>query len=103
MKNKPSKKQLKYAYGLLNDKKTKYQIAIDAGFSSSMARIPRVIEKAKGFKLAMAQIAGEVENTTLKIMYELQTRDLAQEDTETLLKFVSTLSLARQMFSNRSN
>lgn len=98
MKKTFSKRQLKYAYGLMNEQKTKYQIAIEAGFSPSTARVPKVIEKSKGFKLAVAHLAGEVHNTTMQILFELQARDLQNENTKTLLHAVDVLSKSMERY-----
>jgi hypothetical protein len=42
--------------------KSKQQVALEAGFSESTARVPKSIENKLGFKLAMAQLAGETAN-----------------------------------------
>ncbi|MCX6715669.1 MAG: hypothetical protein NT077_01470, partial [Candidatus Taylorbacteria bacterium] len=78
MKKTPSIRQRKYALGLMNENKTKQQIALDSGFSLSTSRVPKSIENKLGFKLAIAEIAGQMENMTMKLLYELQARDLKQ-------------------------
>ncbi len=98
MKKYPSKRQLKYAYGLMNENKSKYQTALDAGFSPSMARVPKMIESGRGFSLALAQIAGETENTTMKVMFELRARDLSKESTTDLLNAINVLSKTWERF-----
>jgi hypothetical protein len=99
MKKTPSRRQLKYAYGLMNEKKSKYQIALDAGFSPATARVPKLIENKQGFSLAMAQIAGETENTMMKLMFELKGRDLSKLSIEELVEALGTLSKTWQRFT----
>ncbi len=98
MKLKPSKKQMNYARGRTNPTKTKYQVAIEAGFSPSTARVPQLIENKIGFSLAMAQLAGEAGNAVMKAYHELNRRDLSQEDTKTILYSIDTLSKAFERF-----
>ncbi len=62
MKRHPSTRQLRYAYGIMDFHKSKQQVALEAGFSESTARVPKSIENKLGFKLAMAQLAGETAN-----------------------------------------
>jgi hypothetical protein len=76
--NKPSIRQLKYARGVMDGDKTKQQVALDAGFSSTTARVPKLIENKRGFKIALAHLAGEGGYTMMKMMYELQSRDLSK-------------------------
>lgn len=92
MKKHPSIRQIKYAYGLMNENKSKQQIALDSGFSPSTARVPQSIENKLGFKLAVAQLAGEMENVTMKLMYELQARDMSQMSNKDLLYSLDVLS-----------
>jgi hypothetical protein len=87
MKKHPSIRQIKYARGLMENK-TKQQNALDSGYSASSARVPKLIENKAGFKLAVAQLAGEVGNVTGKIMAELQARDLSRIDNKTLISFL---------------
>jgi len=88
MKKRPTIRQKKYARGLMNESKSKQQIAIDAGYSTSSARVPKLIENKQGFKLAVAQLAGEVGNVTGKLMAELQVRDLSKMDNKTLISYL---------------
>lgn len=92
MKKHPSIRQKKYARGLMNESKSKQQIAIDASYSVSSARVPKLIENKQGFKLAMAQLAGEVGDVTGKLMAELQVRDLSRMDNNTLIKCLDIAS-----------
>lgn len=100
MKKGPSKRQLRYAYGIMNDNKTKQQIALDSGFSASTARVPKSIENKLGFKLAVAQIAGEMENTAMKLMFELQARDMSQMDDRTLIYSLDVISKTHERFAS---
>ena len=98
MKKHPSIRQVKYAYGLMNENKTKQQIALDSGFSPSTARVPNSIENKMGFKLAIAQIAGEMENVAMKLMYELEVRDMSKIDNKTLLYSLDVISKTHERF-----
>lgn len=56
-RKKPTKKQLKYAHGLLTTpSKPKYLLMREAGFSKMSARVPKIAESKLGFKLAMSEI-----------------------------------------------
>jgi len=101
MKKHYSTRQIKYAYGLMNENKTKQQIALDSGFSPSTARVPKSIENKLGFKLAMAQLAGEMENVTMKLMCELQTRDMSQMSNKDLLYSLDVLSKTHERFASK--
>ena len=92
---------MKYAYGIMNENKTKQQIALDSGFSPSTSRVPKSIENKLGFKLAMAQIAGEMENISMKLMFELQARDLSQMDNKTLLYSLDVISKTHERFASK--
>lgn len=92
MKKTPTIRQKKYARGLMEESKSKRQIALDAGYSPSSARVPKLIENKQGFKLAVAQLAGEVGDVTGKLMAELQVRDLSQMDNTTLIRFLDVSS-----------
>jgi len=102
MKKHPSIRQMKYAYGLMNDKKSKREIALDAGFSESTARVPQSIENKAGFKLAVAQLAGEMENTTMKLMFELQARDMSTMSNQDLLSSLNTMSKTWERFASKA-
>ncbi|MEI8328046.1 MAG: hypothetical protein WCG02_02820 [Candidatus Taylorbacteria bacterium] len=92
MKKHPSKRQIRYAYGLMNEDKTRRQIAIESGYSASSARVPKLIENKVGFKLAVAQFAGETGNLMGKLMTELQVRDLSKFDNKTLIYYLEAVS-----------
>ncbi len=91
MKKHPSIRQIKYARGLM-EKKTKQQNALDSGYSASSARVPKLIENKTGFKLAVAQVAGEVGNVAGKLIAELKVRDLSLMDNKTLISYLDVAS-----------
>ncbi len=103
MKKHPTGRQLRYARGIMNEDKSKQQIALDAGFSLSTARVPKSIENKLGFKLAVAQLAGEMENVTMKLMYELQARDMSQMSNKDLLYSLDVLSKTHERFVSMNN
>jgi hypothetical protein len=101
MKRHPSVRQMKYAYGLMNENKSKRDIALDAGFSPSTARVPKMIENKAGFKLAVAQLAGEMENTAMKLMFELQARDMSKMNNQDLLSSLNVISKTWERFASK--
>jgi hypothetical protein len=101
MKTTPSIRQRRYAYGLMNENKTKQQIALESGFSRSTARVPQLIENKLGFKLAIAEIAGQMENMAMKLMFELQARDLSQISDKDLLYSLEVLSKTHDRFASK--
>jgi hypothetical protein len=101
MKKTPSIRQKRYAYGIMNESKTKQQIALESGFSHSTSRVPKLIENKLGFKLAVAQIAGEMENVSMQVLFELQARDLSKVDNKTLLTFLDVISRTHERFASK--
>lgn len=101
MKKTPSIRQQRYAYGIMNEAKTKQQIALESGFSYSTSRVPKSIENKLGFKLAVAQIAGEMENVSMQVLFELQARDLSKVDNKTLLTFLDVISRTHERFASK--
>jgi hypothetical protein len=81
--------------------KSKRQVALEAGFSESTARVPKSIENKAGFKLAMAQLAGETANVAMKIMFELQARDMSKMDNKELLESLNVMSRVHERFSSK--
>ena len=98
MKRRESSKQTKYAWGLMNTDETKQNIALQAGYSPSMSRVPQVIENTKGYKLALSKVAGEVNNFAMNVLFALQARDMNQEDTKTLLSALDVVSKATERY-----
>ncbi len=101
MKKHPSIRQVKYAYGIMNESKTKQQIALESGFSPSTARVPQLIENKLGFKLAVAQLAGEMGNVAMKLMYELQARDMSKMSDRDLLYSLDVISKTHERFTSK--
>jgi len=92
-------RHVKYARGLLATDKTKKQIALEAGYPPSMARLPASkIENTKGFHGAMAEIAQEANNFGLKVLHILQARPMEDEETKTLLMAVKVIGDAMDKF-----
>lgn len=100
MKKHPSIRQIKYARGLMENK-SKQQCAIDAGYSLTSARVPKLIENKQGFKLAVAQLAGEIGNVMGKLMLELQVRDLSRMDNKTLIDYLGVTSKTHERLVSR--
>jgi hypothetical protein len=98
MKKHPSSRQVRYAYGLIDGDKTKQQIALDAGFSPSTARVPKSIENKVGFNIAMSQVHGELGNTIMQIIYEIKARGLKQMDNKMLIKTLEVTSKNYERF-----
>jgi hypothetical protein len=101
MKRRPSIRQKKYAYGLMNEDKSKQQIALESGFSPSTARVPKSIENKQGFKLAAAQLAGELGNVSMQLMFELRARDMSKMDNQTLLYSLDVISRTHERFVSK--
>lgn len=99
MKKRPSIRQLRYARGIMDCHKSKQQVALEAGFSESTARVPKSIENKLGFKLAVAQLAGEASNVAMRVMFELQARDMGKMSNEELLASLDVLSRVTERFS----
>lgn len=103
MKKAPSLRQKKYAYGIMNENKSKQQVAIESGFSPSTARVPKLIENKLGFKLAVAEMAGELGNTAMKLMFELQARDITKISNQDLISYLDVISKTHERFASKLN
>jgi hypothetical protein len=101
MKKHPSIRQQRYAYGIMNEAKTKQQIALDSGFSYSTSRVPKSIENKLGFQLAVAELAGKMGNVTMQLLFELQARDLSKMDNQTLLYSLEVISKTHERFASK--
>jgi len=101
MKKRPSIRQLRYARGIMDYHKTKQQVALDAGFSESTARVPKSIENKLGFKLAVAQLSGEMENVSMKMLFELQARDMSKMSNKDLLLYLDVISKTHSRFTSK--
>lgn len=101
MKKHPSIRQMKYARGLMNENKSRQQIALESGFSRSTARVPKSIENKQGFKLAAAQLAGELGNVALQLMFEIKARGVSKMDNQTLIYSLNVISKTHERFSSK--
>lgn len=101
MKKHPSGRQMRYAYGLIGSDKTKQQIALEAGFSQSTARVPKSIENKASFNIAMSKVHGELGNTIMQIIYEIKARGFKQMDNKTLIQTLEITSKNYERFSSK--
>ena len=85
-----TKKQRAYAMGVLDNHKSRRQVALQAGYSNTMANNPKQIETSTGFKIAMAQQAYQAGNLVSGMMNELEARGFKDYDTNQLLKGLYT-------------
>lgn len=101
MKKHPSDRQMRYVYGLIGSDKTKQQIALEAGFSPSTARVPKSIENKVGFNLAMSKVHGELGNTIMQIIYEIKARGFKDMDNRTLIQTLEVTSKNYERFTTK--
>lgn len=93
-----TKKQRAYAMGVLDNHKSRRQVALQAGYSKTMADNPNIIEKSTGFKIAMAQQAYQAGNLVSGMMNELEARGFKDYDTNQLLRGLDTISKVFERF-----
>ena len=93
-----TKKQRAYAMGVLDNHKSRRQVALQAGYSKTMADNPKQIETSNGFKIAMAQQAYQAGNLVSGMMNELEARGFKDYDTNQLLKGLDTISKVFERF-----
>lgn len=93
-----TKKQRAYAMGVLDNHKSRRQVALQAGYSNTMADNPKQIETSTGFKIAMAQQAYQAGNLVSGMMNELEARGFKDYDTNQLLKGLDTISKVFERF-----
>ena len=93
-----TKKQRLYAQGVMDNHKSRRQVALQAGYSNTMANNPKIIEESAGFKLAMAQQAYQAGNLVSGMMNELEARGFKDYDTNQLLKGLDTISKVFERF-----
>ena len=93
-----TKKQRAYAMGVLDNHKSRRQVALQAGYSNTMANNPKQIENTSGFKLAMPQQAYQAGNLVSGMMNELEARGFKDYDTNQLLKGLDTISKVFERF-----
>lgn len=56
---------------------------------------------ANGFKLAAAELAGDMGNVCMKLMFELQARDMSLMDNRTLLYSLDVISKTHERFVSK--
>ena len=93
-----TKKQRAYAMGVLDNHKSRRQVALQAGYSNTMANNPKQIETSTGFKIAMAQQAYQAGNLVSGMMNELEARGFKDYNTSELLKGLDTISKVFERF-----
>ena len=84
--------------GVLDNHKSRRQVALQAGYSNTMADNPKQIETSTGFKIAMAQQAYQAGNLVSGMMNELEARGFKDYDTSELLKGLDTISKVFERF-----
>ena len=94
----PTLKQKRYAFNIMNNETTKQQALLDAGYSASQARVPAQIEASRGFHHAMATLASESGNVAMKLMHEMQARDLSAIPLDQLVSSLDTIARAWDKF-----
>lgn len=97
-----TKKQRLYAQGVMDTHKSRRQVALQAGYSNTMANNPKQIETTNGFKLAMAQQAFQAGNLVSGMMNELEARGFKDYDTNELLKGLDTISKVFERFKPKN-
>lgn len=93
-----TKKQRAYVMGVLDNHKSRRQVALEAGYSNTMANNPKQIETSTGFKIAMSQQAYQAGNLVSGMMNELEARGFKDYDTNQLLKGLDTISKVFERF-----
>ncbi len=93
-----TKKQRLYAQGVMDNHKSRRQVALQAGYSNTMANNPKQIETSTGFKIAMSQQAYQAGNLVSGMMNELEARGFKDYDTNQLLKGLDTISKVFERF-----
>ena len=93
-----TKKQRLYAQGVMDNHKSRRQVALQAGYSNTMADNPKQIETSTGFKIAMAQQAYQAGNLVSGMMNELEARGFKDYNTSELLKGLDTISKVFERF-----
>src|SRR3989304_5613519 len=93
-------KQEAYARRVWGSKgKSKYDIAIDVGYSPSVARSPKQkIESKQGFRNAISILAEKSDNVALKIMNEFEVRNMGDYSNKDLNSALHAISIARDKF-----
>lgn len=85
-------------------KESKYDIAIDVGYSPSVARSPKQkIESTQGFKNVIAILAEQSDNVAMKILNEFETRDMSEYSNKDLNSALHAIAIARDKFQPKEN
>lgn len=80
--------------------KTKKQIALDVGYSPSVANsVVGKIEKSRGFNNAMAKLATESNNLALAVLHEFKARGVKDFTNSELIKMLNSVSTAWDRFN----
>lgn len=94
-----TKKQRAYAMGVLDNHKSRRQVAIEAGYSKTMADNPKQIEESVGFKLAMAKQAYQAGMLVSGMMNEIEARGFKDYNTQELMRGLDTISKVFERFT----
>jgi len=79
---------------------SKRQIALDIGYSESVANHPGVkIEASEGYSNAMSALASETGNFALQIFHALKHKDLSKESVPVLMNSLQTIAKAWETFT----
>lgn len=101
-KNGSTTRQMAYAMRSLSPQEatSKREMALAVGYAQSVADKPgQKIESTEGYANAMALLASKSGNVALKVLHELQNRDLGKESVSTLLEAISTIGAAWERFT----
>lgn len=103
-KGKYTMKQMAYARQLLGAQgKNKKQIALDVGYSSSVANsVAQHIESQQGFNNAMMKLAHESNNLALAAMHEFQSRGFSEFTNTELTNALNAIAGAWAKFNTAS-
>lgn len=94
-----TKKQRAYAMGVLDNHKSRRQVALEAGYSKTMADNPKQIEESVGFKLAMAKQAYQAGMLVSGMMNEIEARGFKDYSTQDLMRGLDTISKVFERFA----
>ncbi len=83
---------------------TKKDMALAVGYSEGVATaVSSHIEKTEGYENAMASLASKTGNVALKILHEIQHRDISKENFATLMEAVTTIAGAWERFTPKQS
>ena len=85
-------KQIRYAQELIDGRKSRRQIALDVGYSKSVAnKAVEKIERSEGTQIALSKLYGKAGNLTMQMFAELQSRNLKTFDNKEILSAVKIM------------